>query len=117
MRFPRHLIGGQGAVVDVIERARTGPSVPAGRYFAPPKCHPLITVAHETHQFPAGHLARTQPAGLQHVDGDVATLVGGEKLRINDARLYAHGMRKKSGWACTPMRVEAATKITLPGTQ
>ena len=73
MRFPRHLIGGQGAVVDVIERARTGPSMPAGRYFAPPKCHPLITVAHETHQFPAGHLARTQPAGLRHVDGDVAT--------------------------------------------
>ena len=59
--------------MDVIERARTGPSVPAGRYFAPPKCHPLITVAHETHQFPAGHLARTQPAGLRHVDGDVAT--------------------------------------------
>ena len=28
MRFPRHLIGGQGAVVDVIERARTGPSAP-----------------------------------------------------------------------------------------
>ena len=54
--------GSRGAVVEVIERARTGPSVPAGRYFAPPKCHPLITaVEHPTFAITALGGA---PAGL-----------------------------------------------------